>query len=142
MDKEKVLFLCVHNSARSQMAEAFLKYYAPGRFDAMSAGIEPGKLNTNVVEVMKEKGIDISANKTKSVFDLYNQGMSFTYVITVCDKEAAKKCPYFPGMAEKFHWPFDDPSGFTGTREEILGRTRDVRDEVEAAVKEFIKTHP
>lgn len=142
MNKKNVLFLCIHNSARSQMAEAFLKHYAPERFDVVSAGIEPGKLNPNVVEVMKEKGIDISANKTKSVFDLYNQGMSFTYVITVCDKEAAGKCPYFPGMAEKLHWPFDDPAGFTGTREEILDRTREVRDEIEIAVKEFIRTHP
>jgi arsenate reductase (thioredoxin) len=141
MEKQKVLFLCIHNSARSQMAEAFLKQYAQDRFDVMSAGLEPGKLNPNAVEVMKEKGMDISGNKTKSVFDLYNQNMTFTYVVTVCDKEAADMCPFFPGVAEKFHWPFDDPSKFTGTREEILLNTRKVRDEIEVAVKKFIAQH-
>lgn len=140
MDKIKVLFLCVHNSARSQMAEAFLKHYAPEKFEVMSAGLEPGTLNPIVVEAMKEKEIDISGNKTKSVFDLYKAGMTFDYVVTVCHSEAAERCPVFPGVSQKLHWPFSDPSGFTGEREEILERTRIVRDEIEAAVTNFISS--
>lgn len=137
MEKYRVLFLCVHNSARSQMAEAFLKKYAGDRFEVTSAGIEPGNLNKNVVQVMKEIGIDISMNQTKSVFELYRQNMMFSYVITVCSAEAAERCPIFPGVAKKLHWPFDDPSSFTGDREDILNRTRRVRDEIEKKVKEF-----
>ncbi len=140
MEKTKVLFLCVHNSARSQMAEAFLKSYAGNKFEVMSAGIEPGTLNRNAVEVMKEKGIDISGNNTKSVFDLNSRGLSFDYVITVCHSEAAERCPVFPGRAEKIHWPFSDPSGFTGERDDVLEKTRKVRDEIEEAVKKFIRS--
>ncbi len=140
MDKYRVLFLCVHNSARSQMAEAFLKLYAGDRFDVTSAGLEPGNLNRNVVQVMKEKGIDISMNKTKSVFDLYRQNMMFSYVITVCSAEAAERCPIFPGVAKKLHWPFDDPSSFTGEEDDILERTRRVRDQIDNKIKEFIES--
>lgn len=139
MNKQKVLFLCVHNSARSQMAEAFLKQYAPEKFDVMSAGLEPGRLNPVVIEIMKEKGIDISSNKTKSVFDLYRDNFTFDYVITVCQSEAAERCPVFPGKSVKIHWPFSDPSLFTGERADILEKTRKVRDEIESAVKEFIR---
>ncbi len=138
MKKQKVLFLCVHNSARSQMAEAFFKEYAKDKFDVMSAGLEPGKLNPIVVEVMREKGIDISNNKTKSAFDLYKQNMMFSYVITVCSKEAAEKCPVFPGVTKRLHWPFDDPSSFSGSKEELLQETRRVRDEIDDKIKEFI----
>ena len=86
MNKKKVLFVCIHNSARSQMAEAFLKQMAGDRLEVESAGLEPGKLNPIVVEAMKEVGIDISQNKTKSVFDFYKQGKKYDYVITVCDE--------------------------------------------------------
>lgn len=138
MKKQKVLFLCVHNSARSQMAEAFFKEYAKDKFDVMSAGLEPGKLNAIVVEVMREKGIDISNNKTKSAFDLYKQNIMFSYVITVCSQEAAEKCPVFPGVTKRLHWPFDDPSSFSGSKEELLQETRRVRDEIDDKIKEFI----
>ena len=140
METIKVLFLCVHNSARSQMAEAFFNKYAPVGAIAMSAGIEPGKLNSNVVAVMQEAGIDISANATKSVFDLHKNKTDFSHVVTVCSKEAADKCPVFPGISVKLHWPFDDPSSFQGAKEEVLKKTRTVRDQIEAAVKEFVKT--
>ena len=93
----RVLFICVHNSGRSQMSEAFLNYYAVDRFDAQSAGLEPGELNPLVVESMVEIGIDISQNRTKSVFDIWKSGELFKYVIAVCDAEAAEKCPIFPG---------------------------------------------
>ena len=99
MDKKKVLFVCVHNSARSQMAEAFLKKYGGDRFEVESAGLEPGTLNPVVVEAMKEVGIDISQNKAKSVFDFYRQGKQYDYVVTVCNESEAGKCPVFPGTA-------------------------------------------
>ncbi len=135
----KVLFLCVHNSARSQMAEAFLKAEAGDRFKAESAGLEPGRLNPFVVRAMAELGIDISRNLTKSVFDLRATGRTFDSVVTVCSKEAAERCPVFPGKVERHHWPFDDPSGFTGSEEEIMAGVRRVRDEIRAAVLDFAK---
>lgn len=141
MVKKRVLFLCIHNSARSQMAEAFLKLHGDEKYEVTSAGLEPGRLNQNVIEVMKEKGIDISGNKTKSVFDLYNDNLAFDFVITVCHREAAERCPVFPGKSIKLHWPFNDPSGFTGSREDILERTRKIRDEIETAVLEFIRSY-
>ncbi len=134
----KVLFLCVHNSARSQMAEAFFKKLAGDRFVAESAGLEPGRLNPFVVRAMAESGIDISGNPTKSVFDLFRAGKVYQAVITVCSKEAAERCPIFPGLSERHHWPFADPSTFTGSDEEIMVQVRAVRDEIEAAIKAFI----
>jgi arsenate reductase len=130
MSKIKVLFVCVHNSARSQMSEAFLNHYFGERFEAESAGIEPGKLNPVVVDAMKEIGIDISGNKTKSVFDYFMQGKKFEYVITVCDKKAAERCPVFPGVAERIHWSFSDPSALQGSYEEKFDGTRKIRDQI------------
>jgi arsenate reductase len=138
LNKERVLFVCVHNSARSQMAEAYLNHFAGDRFFAESAGIEPGILNPYVIKVMKEDGIDISRNKTKSVFDFYKQGKLYSYVITVCEQEAAEKCPIFPGGGKRLHWSFPDPSKFTGSEEEILDKVRKVRDEIKEKIKEFI----
>jgi arsenate reductase (thioredoxin) len=135
MSKIKVLFVCVHNSARSQMSEAFLNHYFGDKFEAESAGLEPGKLNPIVVDAMKEIGIDISGNKTKSVFDYFKQGKMFKYVITVCDKEAAERCPIFPGVAEKIHWSFPDPSALQGTYKEKLERTKEIRDIIEKQIK-------
>jgi arsenate reductase (thioredoxin) len=137
----KVLFLCVHNSARSQMAQAFLEKHGRDRFEVESAGLEPGNLNPFVVRAMAEVGIDISRNPTKSVFELFKLGKIYQVVVTVCSKEAAEKCPIFPGLSEKIHWPFADPSTFMGTDEEIMAGVRQVRDQIEAAVKEFIKSH-
>ncbi|MEI6874340.1 MAG: arsenate reductase ArsC [Spirochaetota bacterium] len=137
----KVLFLCVHNSARSQMAEAFLKKHGEGRFEAESAGLEPGKLNPFVVRAMAEKGIDISKNPTKSVFDLFAAKRVFQVVVTVCSAEAAERCPVFPGLSKKLHWPFADPSSFTGTDEIIMAEVRQVRDQIEEAVREFAVGH-
>lgn len=137
--KYRVLFLCVHNSARSQMAEAFLLKYGGDRFEAMSAGLEPGKLNQNVVKVMREIDIDISGNKTKSAFELYKQGHHFSYVIAVCDAEAAEKCPIFPGVTMRLHWPFPDPSAFTGSEDDVLEKTRSVRDSIKDKILEFLR---
>jgi arsenate reductase len=136
---DRVLFVCVHNSARSQMAEAFLKKHGAGRFEVESAGLEPGKLNPVVVAAMQEVGIDISQNQTKSVFDFYQQGRLYSYVITVCD-QGEDKCPIFPGISQRLHWSFPDPSGFQGTAEEKLAKTREVRELIENKVKAWVKT--
>lgn len=135
---KKLLFLCVHNSGRSQMAEAFMKKHGAGRFEAESAGLEPGRLNPYVVRAMAEVGIDISHNATKSVFDLARAGRSYDLVVTVCSKEAAERCPVFPGAHEKLHWPFDDPAAFKGSDEEIMAGVRRLRDEIEGAVRELV----
>ncbi len=139
-DKKRVLFVCVHNSARSQIAEAFLKALAGDRFEVMSAGLEPGTLNPLVVEVMREIGIDISQNQTKSVFDLFKRGELFAYVITVCDAVSAEQCPIFPGLlTAQIHWSFADPSSFVGTQEEKLAQTRTVRDTIKTKIEEWLK---
>ena len=134
----KVLFLCIHNSARSQMAEAFLKEYGGERYQVESAGLEAGKLNPLAVEAMNEVGIDIARNKTKNVFDFQKQGRTYDYVITVCDEASAARCPVFAGRHIKLNWGFPDPSQFSGTAEERLEQTRQVRDQIKEAVSRFI----
>ena len=135
---KNVLFVCIHNSARSQMAEAFLKQLGGKDFEVESAGIEPGILNPIVVEAMLEIGLDIAGNATKSVDEILQQNKSFDYVITVCDAEAAERCPIFPGKGKRIHWSFQDPSSFMGTKEEKLIKTHIVRDEIKAAIEQFI----
>jgi len=138
MDKIKVLFVCIHNSGRSQIAEAYLNKMAGDRFFAESAGIEPGVLNPLVVESMKQDGIDISGNKAKSVFDFYKQGRIFNYVITVCDKEAAERCPVFIGVTKRLHWSFKDPHAVEGTEKEKLEKVAKIRDEIKNQIMEFM----
>jgi len=140
MKKRKVLFMCVHNSARSQMAEAFLNHYGQDHFQAESAGLEPGTLNPQVVEAMKEIGLDLSGNSVDSVFDFFKEGRLYSYVITVCDVYKAEKCPIFPGKVTRLNWSFDDPSGFTGSPEEQLEKVRIVRDKIRLQVLQFIDT--
>lgn len=136
----RVLFVCIHNSARSQMAEAFFNLYATRTEDtAQSAGITPGKLNPYVVRAMAEKEVDISHNPTKAVFDLYKEGKKFSHVIAVCD-ESSEHCPIFPGVHKVITWSFQDPSKFTGSDEEIMQKVRIVRDEIEARVKNFLQS--
>jgi len=139
--KHKALFVCIHNSARSQMAEAFLRKHGGDFFEAESAGLEPGKLNPNVVAVMKEVGVDLTGKPTQAVNDLFLQGRQYDAVITVCDKEAAERCPIFPGNVKRIAWSFKDPSGFKGSHEEVLEQTRKVRDEIEQTIKNFIKSY-
>ena len=140
MEKKKVLFVCIHNSARSQMAEAWLNHLCGEFFQVHSAGLEPGTLNPLAVKVMEEAGIDISAKKTQSVFDLIQQGKLFNYVITVCDEASAERCPIFPGARERIHWSFPDPSKLFGTQEEKLQRVRDIRDSIETQVQAWCST--
>lgn len=135
----KILFVCIHNSARSQMAEAFLNKYGEEKYKAESAGLEPGKMNPSVVKVMQELGIDLSQKDTKAVFDLYRKGNLYDAVITVCDEASAEQCPIFPGRAKRIAWSFEDPSAFKGNPEETLQHTREIRNQIETAVKNFIK---
>jgi len=133
--KEKVLFVCIHNSARSQMAEAFLNRVCGNKFEGHSAGIEPGKLNPVVVQAMREIGIDISGNQTKSVEDFIREGTRFAHVITVCDETSAERCPIFPGQGKRLHWGFPDPSAIQADPGEKLMRTREIRDSIKAKIE-------
>jgi arsenate reductase (thioredoxin) len=137
MKKKKVLFVCIHNSARSQMAEAFLNQICSEEFEAHSAGIEPGKLNPIVVEAMQEVGIDISGNETKSVSEFLKSNKLFSHVITVCDETSAERCPIFPGVTTRLHWGFPDPSAFQGSHEDKLEQVREVRDAIKQQIENW-----
>jgi arsenate reductase len=139
MAKAKVLFVCRHNSARSQMAQEYLNRLAGDRFKAESAGVEPGTLNPLAVEVMREAGIDISHNTTRSVFDLYRAGKLFDFVITVCDEATAEQCPLFAGITKRLHWSFEDPSALEGTHQEKLEKVRRIRDAIRARIEKWLE---
>jgi arsenate reductase (thioredoxin) len=127
----KVLFVCVHNSGRSQMAQGFMNHLCGERFLAESAGITPAKAVTpQVVKVMQEAGIDVSDNKPRSVFDVYKTGEVFSYIITVCDQASAEQCPVFLGLIKQMHWSFPDPSSLTGTEDEKMEQIRHIRDSI------------
>jgi len=137
MPKTRVLFLCTGNSARSQMAEAYLRKYADDRFEAHSAGLEPKGLNPLTVQVMDEVGLDISGYKSKGV-DTYLGKVLFQYLVTVCD-DADKNCPtVWPGVNKRLHWSFEDPAAFQGTDEEKLAKFRQVRDQIDEKIKAWI----
>lgn len=137
---KNILFVCIHNSARSQMAEAFVNHFGKEKFAAKSAGIEGGKLNPVVVKAMLESGIDISENQTKTVDDILATKEQFDFVVTVCDEASAERCPVFPGGGKKLHWGFPDPSAFQGSEEEKLAGTRIVRDAIKEKVLEFLQS--
>ena len=137
LEKRKILFVCIHNSARSQMAEAWVKHLYSERFLAESAGLLPGRLNPLVVRSMAAVSIDISANRTKTVNQLLERSASFDYVITVCDESSAEQCPVFPGGGERLHWNIPDPSQIEGEPEQILVGIGSVRDRIREAVVEF-----
>jgi arsenate reductase len=142
MEKTKVLFVCVHNAARSQMAEAFMNHLRGDSYEAESAGLEPTEVNPLVIEAMKEAGIDISGNRSKSVFNFFKEGRLYGFVITVCDETNAERCPIFPGITAKLHWSFEDPAAFTGSSEERLAKIRTLRDSIKARVLEFCQNRP
>jgi arsenate reductase len=140
-----VLFVCIHNSARSQMAEGFVNARYGDRLRAYSAGLEAGRLNPIVVAAMGEAGIDISDNRSKSVNDAEIRSRDYDYVVTVCDEASAEACLIYPARGERLHWSFADPSSFIGTPEERLARTREVRDSIAervAAWAESLGTGP
>jgi arsenate reductase len=134
-ERQRVLFLCVHNSARSQMAEGLLRARAGDRFEAFSAGNEATEVRPLAIAAMAELGMDISGQRSKTTAAL--GGQHFDYVITVCD-DAREACPYYGNAAHQIHWRFDDPAAATGTDEERLAVFRRVRDEIAARIDEFV----
>ena len=135
--KRRVLFLCTGNSARSQMAEAFLRRYAGNRFEAHSAGLEPKGMNPLTSQVMAEIGYDLSGQSSKGV-DVYLGEMMFQYLITVCD-QAEKNCPStWPGVSHRLHWSFEDPAAYEGSDEGKLAKFREVRDQIEAQISAWV----
>jgi Protein-tyrosine-phosphatase len=141
MEKQRVLFLCTGNSARSQMAEAFLRYAGGERFEAYSAGLEPKGMNPLTVAVMREAGLDISGQRSKGVEE-YLGKVKFQYLITVCD-DAEKNCPtVWPGVNQRLHWSFEDPAKFNGSAEEKLAKFRQVRDLIQQRITDWLEQNP
>ena len=137
--KKKIAFICIHNSARSQMAEELMRKYAGENFDCYSAGITPGILNPIVVEILKEtENINISNKKTISVEKLIDTGIELDYIITVCDEGNATHCPVFPGKGEKLHWEFEDPS-FLDDNVDKKQKILEIKAQINQKVQEFIK---
>ncbi len=139
MGKKNIIFICIHNSARSQMAEAYIKHFAGDEFEAYSAGLEPGTLNPVVVKAMELEDIDISQNEVNSVNEFTDGHIPFDYVVTVCDETAAEACPYFPGQGERLHWGFEDPSSLDGSDEDKLKQTIKIRDQIKEKIIQFIR---
>ena len=137
MSKPKVLFVCTHNSARSQMAEAYLKQLAGDRMEVQSAGFQPAPLNPLAVEVMAEDGLDISGQTAQSVFRLFQEGRLFDYVITVCEDSREASCPIFPGLTRRLHWGFPDPAAVSGDHQAKLEKTREIRDQIKSRVRRW-----
>ena len=131
-ERSRVLFLCTHNSARSQMAEGLLRHLAGDRFEVMSAGTEATHVRPLAIRAMEEVGVDISAQESETLGSYLRE--PFDYVITVCD-EANEACPFFPGASERLHWSFPDPSKAQGTEEERLEVFRQVRDDIEGRIR-------
>lgn len=137
MGKIKVLFLCTGNSARSQMAEAFLRAHAGDRFEPYSAGLEPQGINPYTVRVMEEIGFDLSDQRAKHVEE-YMGKAHFGYLITVC-AQAEERCPkVFPGVGQRLHWEFEDPAAFEGTDQEKLEKFRQIRDQIAQRINEWL----
>ena len=139
MSRTRVLFVCVHNSARSQMAEALLNHIAGEKFQAESAGLEPGILNPLAVAAMRDIGIDIAEKETRDVFDLFKRGERYGYVITVCDESSGERCPIFPGITRRVHWSFDDPASLTGSYQDKLKQTIRVRDQIRQQIQAWLQ---
>ncbi len=135
-DKKRVLILCTGNSARSQMAEGLLRHLAGDRAEVFSAGVERSFVRPQAIEAMRERGIVITSQRSKSVDEF--AGQKFDYVITVCDN-ARERCPVFPGRYERIHWSFDDPAAAEGDEAAVLSVFRRVRDEIEGRLREFTK---
>jgi arsenate reductase (thioredoxin) len=134
---KRILFVCVQNSARSQIAEAFVNTLCAQDFVAESAGLQPGTLNPLAVETMREVGIDISGKSTQSVFELFKTGRLYSYVITVCDETSAEACPIFPGIVTRMHWSIPDPAALEGSWDERIRAVREIRDTIRGKVLEL-----
>jgi arsenate reductase (thioredoxin) len=136
-EKIRVLFLCTGNSARSQMAEALLTKMAGDRFDVFSAGLEPKDVHPMTIRALDEIGIDWSQARSKTLNE-YLGKIHFGYLITVCSR-AEEKCPIFPGMGQRLHWPFDDPAAVQGSEEQQLAAFRSVRDQIEVKIMAWLQ---
>ena len=142
-DTTSVLFVCIHNAARSRTAEALLRHLGGPRFEVTSAGYEPREVNPLVVEALQLIGLRLAhPGPQPSVFDLFTTGRRFSYVIGVCDEEHDQKCPIFAGITERLSWSFPNPSTFTGTHEERLASVVEVRDAIRARIEAWLKTLP
>ena len=140
MKNPKIFFICVHNTGRSQIAEAYLKKFASDKYEVESAGLEPGnEINPLVVDVMKEEDIDISNNSIQSVFELFKKGKLYDHVITVCDGASEAKCPVFAGITKRWNWPFPDPAAVEGTTDEKLQKVREIRESIKERLVETIE---
>ena len=139
MTKSRVLFVCTHNSARSQMAEGLLRALAGERFDVGSAGTEKTSVNPLATRAMAERNIDISGHTSKTIDGMLPS--RWDVLITVCD-DANERCPFVPGIRQRLHWSFPDPSRANGTDEERLAVFRRVRDQIESRIRDWITTHP
>jgi len=137
-DKKKVLFLCTGNACRSQIAEAWLRELAGDTFEVFSAGLEPHGVNPLTITVMEEMRIDMGAHRSKHLDEFIGK-TNFDYLITVCGN-ADERCPYFPGMGTRLHWPFEDPAAFVGSEAEKLAKFQSVRDQIKAKIESWLET--
>ncbi len=136
MSKPRVLFLCTGNSARSIMAEALLRHYAPDQFEVFSAGLEPKGINPYTIRAMNEMGLDVSGGRSTDVME-YLGKVHMGYVITVCSN-AEERCPIFPFGTQRLHWPFEDPAAFEGADAEKLAKFREVRDLIDERIRAWL----
>jgi arsenate reductase len=139
LDRLRILILCTGNSARSQIAEGLLRYLTEGRIEVASAGVAPTHLRPEAIEAMKEIGIDISNQRSKSINEFV--GLPFDYVITVCDN-ANQQCPAFAGASRRIHWSIDDPAAGDGSDENRLEAFREARNVLRERLDTFIKHLP
>lgn len=138
-NKTKVLFLCTGNACRSQIAEAWLRELGGASFEVFSAGLEPHGVNPYTITIMEELGVDMSSHRSKHLNEFIQKpDLDFDYLITVCGN-ADERCPYFPGMGTRLHWPFEDPAAFVGPDEETLAAFRDVRDQIKVKIQGWLE---
>jgi arsenate reductase len=134
----RVLFVCVQNSFRSQIAEAIMNKKYGDRFFAESAGLNQGEIHPLTIRIMEDYGLDISGNNVDSVFDFYKEGRVYSYVITVCSRDNEKQCPVFPGIRRRFNWDLENPEDYTGSEEENFHKAIKLRDEIERRIDELV----
>ena len=134
----RVLFICIHNSARSQMAEEYVRRFGGEDFQVESAGLAPTSINPLVVEVMAEEGVDLAGKRTRKAFDLFRAGQMYDYVVTVCSESVEEQCPVFPGVTHRLHLPFPDPAQASGDHEQKLAQVRAIREAIKQKMAEFV----
>lgn len=137
MKKPRVLFLCIENRARSQMAEAFLRHYAAEELEVYSAGLDPGPIHPHVYTVMGEVGLDLQGHRSKGLDEFFNK-VYFGILVTLCEK-AEEKCPTFPGLGERHYWPVPDPVAAEGSYQEQLEAFRRARDEIKERILQWLE---